>query len=228
MVSSEIVIQDTSSPPDALLALLRRHLPHSLPVLRRFQFARNFTGGSTPDAHVLRAYYAGADADAGRHFAAAYLDLTRGLETECWLYTTLEDSDGADADDDAARAACDDLVLALLRRARTIAARTPSRPGGSGSMLLGGVNEIVRTRLLARAVRMAKTPAVPADVEWDWCGKWLFRVDELGAAVAEQSGLPEGMRWDTLRQEDVRTVQARTSIPRQECVSPTLSIYAVY
>jgi len=151
---------------------------------------------------------------------------------------------------------CDDLVLALLRRARLLEERlreggddgnggetakkmtttTKMRVVGPSKMMLGSLNEAVRTRLLQRHhVRLAKTPAAAAKgVGWEFWGTWLFRVEELASLAEKQVaakgqqqmigrglelGLNDGMRWDVVRREDIRVVQSRTSIPRQEWVS---------
>ena len=118
---------------------------------------------------------------------------------------------------------CDDLTLAIFRRARKLEAEMRAqgipRRVEAGKMLLGSLNEVVRTRLKARGLRMAKTAIVAAELEWEFCGKWLFRVPEL-ATEGERGGwtLGDGMKWDVVRREDVRLVQSRTLIPRQECV----------
>ncbi|KAH9902024.1 hypothetical protein F4778DRAFT_790988 [Xylariomycetidae sp. FL2044] len=135
------------SPPQPLISLLKAHLPHSLPLLRRLQFAEKFPGGITPHARILycsssaggddpfslfppseedgsgsssgstggRVGGGGSGGGGGRQkedegvekkeavvrtheknhhhqrtFAAAYLDYSRGPETEMWLYSSLE------------------------------------------------------------------------------------------------------------------------------------------
>ncbi len=75
-------------PPARLLALLKKHVPHSLPLLRRLQFTR-FPGGITEHSHILWASDAeldggggGGDGDddlpASTRFTAGYLDFSRG------------------------------------------------------------------------------------------------------------------------------------------------------
>ncbi|KAK3310060.1 uncharacterized protein B0T15DRAFT_22644 [Chaetomium strumarium] len=265
-MTPRVLLEDTSTPSDALLSLLTSHLPHSLPVLRCLQFARNFPNGRSPRAHVLYAHYQEGESSDGQtrgqqhrkqpqqQFAAAYVDLWRGPETQIWLYSTLEDrcatttttttttptsatSGVIRGEGPRARAgrhsACDltpdegkqglDLVLALLRRARTVATagdHPPFIPAAEGGpegrrmkVLIGSLHEDVRQKLLASGVRMEKSPNLPAELEWEFCGKWLFRVEDLPRS---NGSLPEGMRWDRVRREDVRVVLERTSIKRKE------------
>lgn len=264
-----ILLTDTPQPSTPLLTLLESHLPHSLPVLRRLQFALKFPGGSTPHTHVL---YARNDDDdnngeeqqqkngegAGErrgtrkgHFAAACVDLSRAPETEVWVYSTLEDGvnrrrDGSgvglgvrersgvngdrghegdemgkeeeeEEEEKEEEKESMDLMLAVLRRIGRIAAATESRrkeDGAGMKVLIGSLHETVRQGLLARGVEMDKSANIGPELEWEFCGKWLFRVEEL--PVAGDEGLPEGMRWDRVMKADVETIRARSSINRQE------------
>jgi len=84
-----ITVQDTPLPPPALLALLEKYVPQSLPLLRRLQFTARL-GGTTADTHILFASREGDDAP--DLFAAAYVDLAKGPETEMWAFCSLEGS----------------------------------------------------------------------------------------------------------------------------------------
>ncbi|KAK0618355.1 hypothetical protein B0T17DRAFT_335467 [Bombardia bombarda] len=235
-------LHDTSTVPDALLTLLESHLPYSLPVLRRLQFARNFPGGLRPTAHILYAYHAAAaeeedttgqpaPAVGNHHFVAAYVDLVGWPETECYIYSTLEDSSAIPNTDPnvpvpipvavsgAEALACDELALTVLRRIRRLEAGTTYDRGlPRGEVMVGSLHEVLRQRLMARGVRMHKTANVTGPVDWHLLGKWLFRVEDLvGGGGGEKSAvLPAGMLWDTVRREDLGLVRARTSIARQE------------
>ncbi|KXX75109.1 hypothetical protein MMYC01_207637 [Madurella mycetomatis] len=237
----KILLTDSPTPPAPLLALLHAHLPYSLPVLRRLQFARNFPGGATPHTH---------DQDK-QQFAAAYVDLSRAPETQCWLYSTLEDGSPAGGSGDGGGNCLDhqggrsehggeeerkeegeeeeeeaaiDLVLAVLRRVRAIALAIAGADGKA--VLVGSLHEGVRQGLLARGVVMHKTPNVPDDWDWEFCGKWLFQVEELPLLAHGEPPLP-GMRWDRVRREDVGLVLSRTSIARQEATLLMLPSIAV-
>jgi hypothetical protein len=109
------------------------------------------------------------------------------------------------------------LVLAVLRRIGSIAATEAGgdREGaGMKKVLIGSLHETVRQGLLARGVKMEKSANIGPEVEWEFCGKWLFRVENMPVASVEV--LREGMRWDRARKGDVGTIRARTSIDRQE------------
>ncbi|GAB1310443.1 hypothetical protein MFIFM68171_00653 [Madurella fahalii] len=258
----KILLTDTPNPPDPLLSLLHSHLPYSLPVLRRLQFARNFPGGATPHTHVLHARYSIASSPSSspsarnsqpqsesqiaqdqdeQAFAAAYVDLSRAPETQCWVYSMLEDGShvghggggGGDCSnclegekercrEEEAEAAAIDLVLVVLRRVRAIAIAGAD----SKIVLVGSLHEGVRQGLLARGVVMHKTPNVPVECDWEFCDKWLFRAEELPLLAHGELPLP-GMRWDQVRKEDVGLVLSRTSIARQEAtllMLPSISV----
>ncbi|KAK3395889.1 hypothetical protein B0T20DRAFT_359616 [Sordaria brevicollis] len=156
-----IHLLDHPLPSPPLITLLSQHLPHSLPVLRRFQYADNFPDdglGVTPYSHCLFASrhaveecLTSASGDGGKkkegrkHFAAAFVDLSRFPETQVWVYSTLEDYGVFDPEvgsgsgfgsgfsalaqshslpEDEAKE-CDQLMLALLRRMKTIAFNMP-------------------------------------------------------------------------------------------------------
>jgi hypothetical protein len=241
-------------PPEWLLALLASHLPYSLPTLRRLQFAHRVKSGSSPTTRILLAYNAADSPAAGGPvappgpacFAAAYVDPSRGPETECWLYSTLEDAAG-DAGSSPPDPACVEQVLAILRRIREIHAEyiaaNDSGSNGSngvapeavtgtqlplhllrsrppGHMLFGSVHESVRQAMLANGVVVRPSIDKPDGASWEFNGKWLFRVEDLpGGSGDRGTELPAGMRWDTVREGgDVALVQSRTIIPRQAYV----------
>src|SRR6188768_3586517 len=113
------ILEDSPSASHALLGRLRQHLPNALGVLRRLTFASE-PGGSTPHTHIL--YVHSPDSP---HFAAAYADVSRGPETEVWIYSTVEDN--YEATPDAERALCAEQAIRLLRRIRSLAGEIPDR-----------------------------------------------------------------------------------------------------
>jgi hypothetical protein len=261
-MTPEIIIDDTPTPSESLLSLLKSHLPHSLPVLRRLQFSLNFSGGRTPHTHILYAHFFGNDVgDTNSHFAAACVDLSRGPETQLWMYSSLERTVNNSSNNKSPKADTTSgdhplqnqvekreendlenraipLILALLRRIRTIASTSmgsdnshtsvtanhagQARDDNGTRILVGSLHETVRQALLARGVKMYKSPGVGPELDWEFCGKWLFRVADLPSSspsphpLGAGTGLPEGMGWDRVRKEDVGVVLARTSIKRTE------------
>lgn len=256
MSQHQIHLSSTPTPPASLLTLLHSHLPHSLSVLRRLQFANNFSGGSTPHTHVLLARYndedeSGRDGDGDgdgdgdeeandgiafkgeklQHFTAAYVDLSRAPETQCWVYSSLEDGravvgggDGEEKETEEEAKAME-LVMAVMRRIRGIALADNKKEGKAeeGKILVGSLHEAVRQRMLRRGVRMEPSANVPPELGWEFCGKWLFRLEDLPPVERVDkdgdeagTGLPEWMRWDRVREEDLGLVLSRTSIARQK------------
>ncbi|KAL2165144.1 hypothetical protein VTH06DRAFT_440 [Thermothelomyces fergusii] len=241
-----IQIHESPTAPPSLLDLLKAHLPHSLPVLRQLQSAQSFPARH---GRVLHAQYdyadspdglAGADDDDERrhHLAVAYVDLAAAPDTQVLVYSSLEDGERHQAEPEpahgggsgsgyarwAGRTARDeealDLVVALLRRVRAMAA-DGTGPGDAArtEVLVGSLHESVRQGLLARGVRMRKSRNEPPGAPWEFCGKWLFRIADLplsGAAAGnDRDSLPEGMRWDRVREQDVDVVLERTVIKRK-------------
>jgi hypothetical protein len=104
-----------TTPPEALIErLARSHLPHALPMIRRLRFAR-FPGGITEHTRILWSSASSLEEDRQQQhqqlaagsgqclrgtgngegrvktpFAAAYLDFSRGPETELWIYSSME------------------------------------------------------------------------------------------------------------------------------------------
>ncbi|KAJ4359361.1 hypothetical protein N0V85_009446 [Neurospora sp. IMI 360204] len=98
-------------------------------------------------------------------------------------------------------------------------------------VMIGSLAEIHRHRLRlpeekgGYAVKMHKTANIPDDIEWEVCQKWLFRTEALVFSLPEKEKekkleavmREEGLYWDQVRTtEDVKLVQSRTSIKRQE------------
>ncbi|RYO98731.1 hypothetical protein DL763_001992 [Monosporascus cannonballus] len=210
--------------PAPLLALLGRHVPHSLPLLRRLQFTR-FPGGITEHARVLWAsdVELADDLPDSARFTAGYLDFPRGPETELWLYSSLERDWSPAAEDDPTTAYADHPAAsqaeAALREVKRLRDEYYLRRGGGGggeeesekgrrrpqpTVLIGMLSERLRRALAGRGV------AFPYVDTYD---KWLFRAGALPQGVR---ALPEGMRWDTVRRGDIPLVLSRTHIKRKE------------
>lgn len=229
-MAASVKVQDFGClPPTALLNLLASHLPHSLPVLRRLQCRARPGGPASPEPHVFLAHDASYDLaqywpdKPPRRFAAAFLSLESRPENAMWLYSTLEDAD-ADADCSAEESlACAEQALAIFRLVQPLRAGSAWRD--RGFFMVGPLHERLRQALLARGVCMTKTRNVGSGVDWQFCGKWLLRVEDLPAErrlgeLARDQG-PEdkalrGARWDVVRKEDMELVLARTRISRSE------------
>ncbi|KAI2629857.1 hypothetical protein GGR54DRAFT_636040 [Hypoxylon sp. NC1633] len=247
MAAEELQVATYTSPPEALVDLLRtHHMPHALPLLRRLRFAR-FPGGITAHARILFAAAAPAssssgarleDARADTAFAAAYLDLSRGPETQMWLYSSLEqrpglaaattsagtgngniyrDSHGAGEAAAAARCAC--LVLREVKRQRDANAdKDAAAAAGKPQVLIGTLSEALRLALLSRGLVFSYVSVYD---------KWMFRLDSLPDAPRSPLAA-DNMRWDGFRRADIPLMLARTDIQRKErtiILLPSMAIY---
>lgn len=219
-MSTDVIVY--TEPPEALINLLRtHHLPHALPLLRRLRFTR-FPGGITEHARILFASDAdlasGDDAlSAETPFAAAYLDFSRGPETEIWLYSSLERrpdalasaaasaeraaSDEEEREEAAAR--CARRVLREVRRQRD--AYSDERRA-LPTILAGTLNETLRMALVNQGVIFAAV---------DVYDVWMFRLDAL-PDVLQKKPLADDMLWDRFRREDIPLMLSRTHIQRKE------------
>lgn len=220
---------DTSGPvPESLINPLKEHLPHSFALLRRAQFT-HFPNGTSPHAHFLYASEpsprSSADATCPpyKHFAAAYLDLSAGPETQMFLYSTLQDAgdDIVSSVPDAEVAHVLDLCAALFARVRLIAAETAAEGRHAlhrahGAMV-GNFHEATYQLLVARRGLVSSY--------WNPHDVWLFRVDELPPlpppppeTELEASSLAkvgeEGLVWSVVRREDVPLIASRTKLPK--------------
>ncbi|CAJ2501657.1 Uu.00g045100.m01.CDS01 [Anthostomella pinea] len=252
-MSTEVTIHTT--PPPALINLLRsHHLPPALPLLRRLHFTR-FPGGITPHARILFASSSATpltdDMPAGARFVAGYLDLSRGPETELWLYSSMEHrgaaaadgggnegggNEGNEGEEDQARE-CTAHATSLLREVKrqrdSYVFAGNAREGTTGTVLLGTLSERLRLALVRYA-------GVVFPYRLELYDKWVFRVDELPEVrspaavlvlVGDGSGEGEsgiGMRWDRVRREDLPLVLSRTHINRKERTVRLLPSTAIY
>ncbi|KAI0890076.1 uncharacterized protein GGS22DRAFT_183427 [Annulohypoxylon maeteangense] len=222
-----------TTPPPALEKLLRsHHLPHALPLLRRLRFTR-FPGGITEHTRILYASASGAelgdDTPGDEPFAAAYLDFSRGPETEIWLYASLERRPDALAraassvgretrtDDEESReeasATCARLVLREVKRLRDLYSAARAQVS---HVFAGALSETLRLALLNQGIVFEFVSIFD---------KWIFRLQDLPAV---RDPLGEGMEWGPVRRKDIPLMLSRTKIPRTERTVMLLPSMAVY
>ncbi|GAW22910.1 hypothetical protein ANO14919_124560 [Xylariales sp. No.14919] len=259
-MAAEVAVYTT--PPEALVELLTRsYLPHSLPLIRRLRFATRFHGGITEHARILWCsrlsledhlavghrsvdgeIEAGKEAGVDKKWeeieapcAAAYLDFSRGPETELWIYSSMERRLGRKTDDDKEglndgdrqrdEIAC---AVALLREVKNqqdlyfVPGSTQAMEREFPTILVGSLNEVLRERLVAREVGMAIVSTGLYD-------KWVFKVDELpDVALPETLGDSQRWAWDTVRREDIPFILSRSKIHRRERTVKLLASTALY
>jgi len=199
-----------SAPPTWLVVALEEHLPYSLPLLRRLQFT-SYPKGRTPSSHVV---FVGGSDDAAQTatkidaFAAAYVDFSRGLETQMWMYSTLEDGQA----DDATLLLCEDQIVTLVAEVGRISSQFTEQRAYPNSVLIGTLNAVVRSAMEKRGICVRARSALGYE-------KWLVKVDDLPA----EDVLPDGMTWAAVTAADCVLVLSRTAIQRQvyEPVQPS-------
>ncbi|KAI1423952.1 hypothetical protein F5Y12DRAFT_499534 [Xylaria sp. FL1777] len=168
-------------------------------------------------------------------FAAAYLDLSRGPETELWIYSSMEARmyglEGKEGPKDPERereeTACAVALLREVKRQQDLyfapaSARAAERE--FPTILVGNLNEVLRERLVAPEVGMALVSTGLYD-------KWIFEVGELpDVGLPEVLGDDGGRRWawDVVRKEDIAFTISRTKIPRRERTMKLLASTALY
>lgn len=226
-----VVTREMTTPvPPSELVVLEAHLPYSYSLLRRCQFTHR-PGGTSDHARYLFASAAAGGGCNNNHFAAAYVDLSQGPETEVVLYSTLQDHPAEDdgivvppplsllPDQEVDHVL--DLIMALFRRIRELAATaaasyTLCRPHGT---MVGGLHEATY-RLLVKRRGLTSSYWNPHDV-------WLFRLDRLSTITttsahpvvtssSSSSSSSSSMRWDVVRREDIPLIASRTKIPKVE------------
>jgi len=195
----ETSIKDNVGSPELVLKVLKQHLPYSLPTLRRIQFMETPGGYKTSNSHILSTF----DTEApGKNFLIAFLDFSRGPDTELWLYSSLENP--ATPGDDAV---CEEQVLRLLARVRKIEGNYEAQRVTPGILLIGSIHTRVFKILQKHSLVKSQTSEH---------FKFLFRVKDLPLGRA----LPDGLSWSEVRPSDMPLILSRTPIPYQESVSP--------
>ena len=196
-------IQVFKTAPDQLLRLLTSHLPASLTILRRLQFAA-YRKLAKPDALVIVSSDNGSLEDelkSTHEFAVAYVELLGGPDTQMYLYSSLE-RDATKSEQPLNEEHVMNIVHHVVQRRKDC---TKELVYGN-SILLGSVHSEVR-KILVRNKRMTERPSGDYD-------KWLFRAKDL----PDPGAIPEGTHWGKASLEDCRLVTSRTSIPRPPCV----------
>ncbi|TID16390.1 hypothetical protein E6O75_ATG11508 [Venturia nashicola] len=232
---------------ESLLPILRRNLPHSLPLYRRLQFEHR-----SSSSHVLATFPPSNDNHAGTNtnpptdstcFATAFVDRSRRPETECWIFLSSEVPGTCPNTEPQTTSpknppsnpcpTCRTALLSILAHISTL--RPPPTTDESLKqeenpllshltnprvMLIGALNTITATML---------KDAIPP--EWlEYMNilylKFLFKTSQLPANV----DAPTGFRWGKVRHRDFALVRSRTSIPRQDrtlALLPSLALFPV-
>ncbi|KAI2784682.1 hypothetical protein F4815DRAFT_440985 [Daldinia loculata] len=234
--SVAVAVTVYTQPPEDLINLLQaHHRPYALPLLRRLRFT-HFPGGITEHTRILFASAPGLkprDHTQDTPFAAAYLDLSRGPETEIWLYSSLERRPGTLASAASGGKSAEELAAEcayyILREVKAIreAFYAPGTQHAAvqrldgldvhpARVLAGTLSETTRLALLNRGIVFSYVAVFD---------KWMFSLDGLPEVP---SPLKEGMEWRAVRREDIPLMLSRTKISRKERTIILLPSMAVY
>ncbi|KAL5121208.1 hypothetical protein ACEQ8H_000676 [Pleosporales sp. CAS-2024a] len=228
---------------------LKSALPYSINLVYRTQHENR-----TEHAKVL-ATFAPEDASIPNCWAATYLDRSMRPETEAWIFAAGElPGHSSPSLSDGFCSECKRAVLSLLECTSVLpiplmrADNKPAlqlayqhqkefpTPGPNGEypahtgtslrhllekkvILVGACPEPIHHIMHEFGLIRRDLPG--AD---DVCNKFLFKLSNL----PEERPLPEGLRWGRIREEDIETVKARTSIPRSAKTLLSLKSVAVF
>ncbi|KAI1805991.1 hypothetical protein F4811DRAFT_560816 [Daldinia bambusicola] len=246
-----------TQPPEDLITLLRtHHRPYALPLLRRLGFTR-FPGGITEHTRILFASAPGLsprDHQKDTPFAAAYLDLSRGPETEIWLYTSVE-ALGAGTNPDPSHqiptptltttttttrsreehvSAAAECAYQLLREVKALREAFYAPGTAHAAVQRQEGLDLRPARVLAGTVSEATRVALTnRGVVFGYVAvydKWMFRLGALPEVTSRfvKEGEKQGMEWGPVRREDIPLMLSRTSIQRKERTVVLLPSMAVY
>ncbi|TVY84845.1 hypothetical protein LSUE1_G001122 [Lachnellula suecica] len=188
----EIIIDDNAEPTDLVLETLKQHLPYSLPTLRRIQFMKTTGGRKTSNSHVLSTFDKNSP---GKDFLIAYLDFSKGPNSEMWLYSTIENPTTPSNE-----AVCEQQILKLLARVREIELSYEAPRETEGIVLIASLHLRVFQILQKHSLVRTKSPEHI---------KFIFKVNEMPLG----RHLPDGLSWSVVRPDDIPLVLSRTSIP---------------
>ncbi|PVH88374.1 hypothetical protein DL98DRAFT_566019 [Cadophora sp. DSE1049] len=189
---------------ESTFTALSNHLPHSIALFRRLQFM-NMKGGKTPNSHVFTLF------KSPDIFTVAYLDFSRGTETEMWLYSSMERLPESEIE-----AKCQEQVLEIIMRARDIESPYVEANGARATpriVLIGSLHE--KTLRFLEAQQRVKQASGPHF-------KFIF---EAGDLPPEIDG--EDLVYSEIRRCDIPLVLSRTDIPRKERTMTLLPSMAV-
>ncbi|KAF2969501.1 hypothetical protein GQX73_g4076 [Xylaria multiplex] len=218
-----------TAPPEALVELLARsHFLQGLPLIRRLR--------QSAEGEELAGKRDGVEKTTKEAvevpFAAAYLDFSRGPETELWIYSSMERGsekgtgrEEEEPDDGGEGIACAVSLLREVKHQQDLyftpgSARASTRE--FPTVLVGNLNEVLRKRLAAPGAGMAIVSTGLYD-------KWIFKVTELpDVALPETLGDGRRWAWRAVRREDIPFMLSRSKIDRKERTVKLLPSTALY
>jgi hypothetical protein len=162
-----------------------------------------FSGGKTGNSCILASF---ENSSPGNSFVMAYLDYSRGPETEMWLFSSLENTTSHLTSEDDSQL-CERQLVALFRKAGEIEDDFGQPRSTPGTVLVGSAHESVLEVL--RRNHLVERETIP------YC-KFVFHTKFQPADITLPS---EDFTWGFVRQEDLALILSRTQIPRKELVA---------
>jgi hypothetical protein len=158
----------------------------------------NLPGGCTVNSHILASFSKAAPVE-DESFVVAYLDLSRGPETEMWMYSSYENPGLRQNVNQA-----ESKILQMIGHIKDLTKKyeETGKRETPGIVLIGTLEEKVLKFLKARGI--VSQMSIPHF-------KFIFRKKDLPV----QKDLPTGMEWGIVREEDLKLVLSRTQIPRK-------------
>ncbi|KAL0929242.1 acetyltransferase [Colletotrichum truncatum] len=228
----DIPIQVFTDVPGDLVHILQARLPRSITLLRRLQFTK-FPSGKTEHTRIIVAsdppltskivdwsswQNGNETVPQPHHFTAAYLDPSRGHETNMWLYSTFEDFHGADCNipplSEEETTLCSRQIIAVLNEAKRQGRLYPHQPLANPKyILVASLHDAVKAAAARNGVQFESTQEPGYD-------KFIFKIDQL--PEGEELELPQGLVWRKGTLGDCEIVKSKTNIPRSVKLLTTL------
>lgn len=196
--------------PDRLLDLLAGHLPTSLTILRRLQFA-SYTNLSSHDSHIVFSSDIGTldnKSTKTKHFAVTFVDLLGGPDTQMWFYSSMEAADYENLSQSELHIH-ETHIMKCVYALVQIRKRFACDLAYGNSVLLGSLHSEV-CKILIKNKRILPLPSGKYD-------KWLFKVQDI---PSWDMPLWEGMYWAEASLGDCQIAASRTDLPRPPYVQP--------
>lgn len=157
-------------------------------------------GGATEYSHILTSF---EGSDSGKSFVIAYLDYSRGPETEMWLFSSLEV--GLDTEEEVLTS--EHQLVALFCRAGQIEKQLNKPRSTPGVVLLGSAHE--------KVIEVLQRKQLVENVTGEPYLKYIFDTQSFPQDVPLPSA---NFSWGSIRPQDLSLVLSRTSIPRKKLV----------
>ncbi|KAK0386756.1 hypothetical protein NLU13_6592 [Sarocladium strictum] len=193
--------------PSTVIQRLERHLPFSLPVLRRLQSASSQAQDGKYYRVIVSAYCRHPKSEEDMNmdpldvpFTMAFVELGARPDTQLWVYSTFEDVPDAQVSEtvDMYRSQMRSVVAEL----KALREEYRGENAFGQSVLMGSAHSPRVMGLLRGYNRLKEETAGTYD-------KWLFRLENLPV----QTGLPDDLTWNNATEEDCQVAMSHATVP---------------